>query len=982
MQIYEEISKIDEVTGEMQQWLQNSAVKYEELKQQDPLGAEKLFKDAELVYGKLNEARAEQTRLRDRLADNLKTGKYLTEGFQDPMADTDLSEEGIKRKTAKALSTYMGQPVDVTSGIDLRTRAGTALLQGETEDKYLAEKFGEENVRTINVSGKPLRIVRENDQWKAVNEMGFSFGDLAAGAAYGLKEGTTLGASIGGYVIGKAIPGVGTVGGPILSASLYTAVGTGLDQAGQAILGAGEAWSETLGRRSTEAMLGLGVEAGIGVAAKPFLKRMGPRKLDREITQIEEAEKLLRGRGIQTDVTSLVQGGGAKSQRLLRVAEDRPDGWVAKTVNDAKERLDIIRTSNMPSGEKAEAAYKMTLGRIREDQQRTVDYIKLYNDEAGRILEKNINEQTTRLAYGAKQDIHELGKEVFGKVRESRGIADDIKNQTYNPFYQRNNPKVSADPIDVANTIETEYFSSSIRSPQIDAQIAALRERPENARRIARMRKVLAKNPTPQIAEKFNREISRLEQLAGPLNAKQLDDQVALFREAVPEGGPVGQTRKVGAAARASKTIESYRNGIYEELGIMDEWQYARSVLRQRLGFDEGNIGKILKETIGDSAMDETQIVANILSSPRKIQDTLTALSLGDPAVAGNLRMRMQNAYLQQIGVARGNGMSPDSFNFDEDVVRALYGFTKKGEPYSANGDAMVKKLYGLQETIATRKLDPSKLTIDDIQGLSGVMSENNVKEMYGVIGKRIQSQMELEEFTSNTLMDMALKGHREVISSGEFPKAILKSNVDNVGKLLSKMPPAEQKVLRGDVIEHFFAQYPNKGSNADVLWDGASVLRDFAKTPKKEKILRRVVGDDLVDEIKAASVLMQVINQGPTSAAGKPGWGVYSKAGLKAGGSLGYLLHGANNYYLSATYRAGQLSPFLRSIANKKITEDQYRQNVDKVMGKLIMTSKGIEALTQSGRYDAEWSAWLGGKLGVLNNEAQAYQEEYGVEK
>jgi hypothetical protein len=339
---------------------------------------------------------------------------------------------------------------------------------------------------------------------------------------------------------------------------------------------------------------------------------------------------------------------------------------------------------------------------------------------------------------------------------------------------------------------------------------------------------------------------------------------------------------------------------------------------------------------------------------------------------------------LQKIGLASRYGKTPESFTFDEDVVRSLWGVNFKGEVNEVYGDRMVQKLQQLQSVVQKQKLDPSKITPDDIAELSRTLSKNSVDDFVDNLSKRVAQQMEVDKIKQNSLMDIALKGHREVIHSGEFPAAMWNSNVDHVGKVLAQMPSADQAMLRGDMVEHLFANYPvtgKHGVHGEALWDGAALLRDWAKNPKREAVVRRVIGDELTDEIKSASTLMRVLDTTPSGQVGSMGGGVINEGGGKLYLSVKRITHGLENTFLSAAYRAGKLSPFLKKLSSKEITPAKYKQNLSNMMLGIAGTTRGIEALTSSGRYNPEWSSWLGSNLGTLSEETQEYQKKYGVE-
>jgi hypothetical protein len=642
----------------------------------------------------------------------------------------------------------------------------------------------------------------------------------------------------------------------------------------------------------------------------------------------------------------------------------------------------------MPKAEKPAAMYQATLDNIRQDAQQTADNLAMYSQDISNSYLRNKNQQVYDIAYGAGQNIDTLGKNVFNGLQQSKQAIEELKNQTYKSFWSKYNSQIKVDPIELAKFIEKKYYKSVKRNPSLQKEIDNLYERRLNSRRIGQINRELKNLQTQpkntrnkDLVIELNKERASLRSLAGSLNGKQLNDYVRIFAEASPDGELVGKTIGPQTAAKAAENIRTFRDSVFKEIGALDEWKNATSVFQQRLGFNEDAAGRFLRETLDKPEMDETRIVSEILQSPRQIRDTISMLSLGNPQAATQLRSSLKNAYLQEIGVSDRLGRSPDSFNFNPEIVETLWGVNSRGEQNSEFGKEMVKKLGRLQDTIKNQNLDPSKITYDDVDRLAGVLSEDSIKEVNASIAKRIKEEQRLDVLKNNSLMNMALKGDRSVINSGEFPAAMWSSNIDDVGKFMAKMPSQDQKTLREDMIEYVFAKYRANMKNMDQIWDGRALLSDLKKNPKQEKILRRVVGDDFVDTLKDASVVMQVFDAPIAPTGARPGNFVLNEGGFKSYVSPTGISHRFHNYYLRSLYATGKMIPLLRKIANKNVSVEQYRKNIKEAVIKLGTTSEGIEALTNSGRYDPQWAEHLGQLIGVDQETAKEYREKYGIE-
>ena len=144
---------------------------------------------------------------------------------------------------------------------------------------------------------------------------------------------------------------------------------------------------------------------------------------------------------------------------------------------------------------------------------------------------------------------------------------------------------------------------------------------------------------------------------------------------------------------------------------------------------------------------------------------------------------------------------------------------------------------------------------------------------------------------------------------------------------------------------------------------------------------MRATIGDQEVDDIIAASKLMSAVENAPVPKGKAGGGGVINDAGFKWYLPVQAISSGVSNSVMGSLYRAGKMAPFLRQIGRKELTQEEYKKTISKTMLGLMKTGQGIEAMTQSGRYNPEWGAWMGKNLGLTSEQTQDYQEKYGAE-
>ena len=125
-------------------------------------------------------------------------------------------------------------------------------------DEYLKEKYGGQNVKTMNVMGAPVRLINDGQGWFPVDRYDMTSKDFIDVLG---EVGPMIGSIAGG--IGGAGLSKTPAGTAIGSAAGYAAAGTLQDSLVKAVMGAGEGFGNSIMRRSTEAMIGLPIEYGV-----------------------------------------------------------------------------------------------------------------------------------------------------------------------------------------------------------------------------------------------------------------------------------------------------------------------------------------------------------------------------------------------------------------------------------------------------------------------------------------------------------------------------------------------------------------------------------------------------------------------------------------------------------------------------------------------------------------------------------------------
>ena len=973
---------------------------YNQLLQTDPVAAAKKAEEAQFLLSNYDSLVAEEEKSKAKLKAMIGNGSFLTpkrmvsKGNADEVLESEkllpMDENQYISALNEGLSTLLGGEVDLDSGVDWETRFGLAFKTGENKEKYLQEKFGPENIQKIDISGKTVTILKDptSNKYTAIDEFGVSPKDLIDAAGEVIP---TVGSIAGGAI---AIPTVGaTTKSPFsvaaFSAGGYTAAASLQDQIASIITGIGPNLFEAIPERATEAMVGMPIEYGtmkIGKALGTTAARVKNGHISERQQMLENSQNYLKGRGYDTFFAEIAAGGDQKTINRLRLAQRLPKYGIGRDVEVSIDRVKLLQDANVPPSLKGQALYQDTIKTLNDESKVLNEVVGMYDKALGQQLKAKYDTDVYKMLSRPNQDKEGSGAYIFSELKSAEKKANDLKDVVYKSFYNKANQSgVEFDPIDVAKSIEDEYHESIVRSPTLQKEIDNLYQRVKNTKRMSVIDKQLSSSKvTPNQVEKLTREKSNLTALSGPLQPKQMDDLVAIFREAVPEGGAVGGTRKEIAAGRASKTISQVRNEAYKSAGLLDEWDNARGVLQQRLGFEEQQLGSILRESLGRSDKTGRGIIDDVLTQPRTASDVLNAIALKGDDARLQVAMNLQQDYLQKIGFGSDVKSRAKDFNFDPDMVKTLFGFSPAGKQNDVYGERMVQSLNRLKKQIEIENLDASKITADDVYALGSAFSDNERTAILRNISSKNKVAQDIETNKNNVLLKIAGNGHREAIDRHEFPQALWSAPSGVIKKTLAKFGPNDQKMMRDDYVEYFFTQYPpanGVGPKNVQLFNGPKFLGDIKKQPKIEENLRAVVGDEFVDDMINVANVADVITKVSPERTGLKGGMALSTSGARPWTSIETLASPVKARIAAGMYRAKELHPLFKKLGKKEISSEEWDKAANTSLKYALGTSTGVQALLQTGKYDPLWAAELGNVLGAGSPERLKYEREQAEE-
>ena len=301
----------------------------------DQLGAAKATQKAQQYVDLVNEADLMIGNQKESITRKLADGSFLSE--KDPMEGPLTTSEGIDNKLAKGLSAVIGQPVNMQSELGWEDRKNLAFLTDPSKDEYLKEKYGEPNVKTMNVMGAPVRLINDGNGWFPVDRYDLTSKDFADAVGEIVPMAGSVVGGIGGAALSKT-----PVGTSIGSAAGYTAAGTLQDSLAKAILGAGEGFGNSITRRSTEAMIGLPIEYGvtkIGGALLRDVATMRKGAVSERTKLINEAGEFLAKEGYPTSLARFASGSVESQEKMLRAAQNLPNSKIGQDFAFGAKRL-------------------------------------------------------------------------------------------------------------------------------------------------------------------------------------------------------------------------------------------------------------------------------------------------------------------------------------------------------------------------------------------------------------------------------------------------------------------------------------------------------------------------------------------------------------------------------------------------------------------------------------------------------------------
>ena len=832
---------------------------------------------------------------------------------------------------------------------DDRTKV-SFLSNYDSKVQYLINKHGEENVKGVEVDGKPNFLIRDNvtnehyyyDSPKKTYKDAF---DVAGEIAPTIAGGVT------GFVTAL------TTKSPLIASSSAAgaelAVGSAQDVAARALMGVEIDPMQIAQSRVLNAAIGFGADLVTGGSSKLLFSSL----IGQEGTDVASAQMAkLAKEGV--DVPTYAFKGQVQVDRASALEESFPNSKLAEKRNLTRRRISENADSIL-NGRPLNAQIE-TNRILLEDQRNNNQLKKEINDLDNQIIEAGasskglelkakrskeeisaaldlqVEKKAQSIGFGRKFSPEDSGRELMEKATARREIIESDINQQYNKAYQLLGD-VFFEPEDI-----TGAFNKYGVEVGGEAELT--------------LREVLADSSEKRIGNIG----SQAEKADGLISLLELDNAIRQFDGLSGYGGestPVQRNYR-----RLANELKGIRNQAIK--GKEGESLYQQASIRHKTevqDFRETDMASALDLKRSEYQSEVKRLVAekqpltsvkfknsgsNYIKSALRSKQSLNDF-LG--AAGDNLENRniLKRAFLSSKGIEPNSKMNNANYRFkpeDYDMARAI-------DP----SGKLARSMRDLSN-LASKNKAPESLNHKEIDDLITAKTEVDRKSAEAVISMKQKKEV-LAKAGNKKLAKLMANG--EIVpqtESIELVAPILKSSANEIDSFLSRISTDEgMDGFRRVTFEHFLLESKQGAEKSQFdrltgqqFWDGASG-QDFLA--KNKKNLKKIWGEDQYNRIN-------ILNDGMKQFSSR---NISPKGERKAGAVLSMIEKGlgyAKDRYLLAAYGKGGLFRFLPD--KKFINQSKWDEYWSKTLAYSITSSTGVRSLMEEADRDPEFNAWL----------------------
>jgi hypothetical protein len=846
----------------------------------------------------------------------------------------ELSKEERNVKIRELSSQAMGvspDDVDVNLGMGLWERTKLDFMPDEgSRMEYLEKKFGAENVSALNVGGKMKMFYRDpkTSKMTMVDEMGASLADFTADIA---GEAVTTAGAVGGAIAGTMLaPGAGTGAGAVAGATAGAAVGgflTGVSQdvAATQLAGVETDTGEILKSRGIEAGIGVPIDLATAGLGRVISRRLGKNVVDQFVKDLDVAEKQLAKRGIKIERTTGMDVGERAAIDESVLAGKRPASSIGRKLENIRDTLGDFQRAAQGEADGV-GAFGKTIQKIQADADSLVREVATQDEALANTIRKSLDRRISKMQV-QEEGMDSVGAKIRGvfKLGESEAVAKNTAN--WKGLSELANQRgVSVTGKEAARAIRRGLNKLS------DVKVK--------------------ENPTLQA------KLKELDDLGdNAIDFSDLRAHIEVIQDMVPQAGATGGKAAQQVAAAAADSLRGLRDIAISRGGREFAKEYDRVVgyyKNNLLGFKRGAVGRSLAEKMGGETMTNSQVANTILSDPSSVREALKAAREAGGAEGAGLIQDLRRAYMNQIGMAKGVKLG-SRLKYDKEIVRELYGYGSDGVYRAGRAQRKIDALEKLNKSLEQSKVDASDLSPDDVTRVLDTLSDREQREVISSITKRAKAEAKQNELLSNVLWKKVAKGEWEAMDNEVFAQAAFTKSPQTLRKLINEMPAESREPFKQDFVRTIFGTAQDGAqinSNGAKLWNPDS-LEKTLRTKKSQ--IKAVLGEDGYDDLVAANKFMQASELMSGQAA---------DVALRASGGpqgfhfflVGSILNAFRDRFMGWAYGSGAMKPLLR-LMSKRVSDEQFAKNFQRVFSTMIGTRRGLEALAREAQGDPSFN-------------------------
>lgn len=795
----------------------------------------------------------------------------------------------IKQKAKDYYSEYIPQALNIpeekfnySKGLPVGLRTKMDFLHTLTgQSALLRKEYGDDNVASLNVGGKPALLYRDPraDEWRLADPLEFEFADFTADIAGDVMPIVAGGVAGALAFLGTSPTAPATAGtGPIAAAAAAAAAteataGTAQDVAAQKLLGIDMELGEIASRRAKEAAINFTIEAATLKAGKVIKALVGKQGVDQATKEVMAVGDVLNRR-----IPTYMQQGEEGIRRAREIAERFPNSTPARFFEDIRGAASqrIVNEFGVEDLTE-EAANKILRDGLETTTRQLSDDMANINkslDDLAARKEKLKGLKEREITAQAKKEAKELfDAELQRKAKNitTKGAVSPEKTglnlqrrmaQQYvdteaasrrafeDAYFQLNNVRASANEL-------SGVFGKTKNQAILDSEDEVIN--------------VLA--PGGRTAS--GRAVSSLDEIADEsITFKQLNELIQLIEEKTKRGAATPGFN-AGAYRKLADDLRKRRKTLLGRATpeARSAFNRANKQFRERvLPFRESDIFASIRPELGQSyqrAITDavagrkvvlprlnqggTEVINTALRNPKNVKDYLRA--------SGNTleaRKLLREAWLSSKGLEAGQPIPKSALKFspaDLDIARTLW---------PAAGDAgfnrKVQTLKSLQ-----RLADEGDDFIDGVtaQTFDRLWNEGfgqAQKEIQQIAAKEVSQKKALNDLTKDKLVKLMAQGKVPLptnsVSMESLADGILRSNPADVSAFMKKMEKDSPELVQAFRMAVFQSLTRKAGRGRD---EAQTALGFQIWNPKRmetelnanENSLGIIIGKEALDRVR-----------------------------------------------------------------------------------------------------------------------------------